>query len=308
MPLCSRCGRTVPPGVVCPSCGTAVPMAPATYWVASPPGEHSGPPLAPRRPYTGPPRYTVPPRWGFPLLGWRWPAPLSTTGVSVGDRMRMLAATAIPLLWLTAVLMFATAGAELWRYALLLASRTDAVPGGPLRASDALVVTGGVVSVLASVLAASVTLSWLLRAAATAAETAGVSQPRPAWQLLAGVLIPGVNLLVPGSVLAELEHAALGLDPNRRPRPSRLVAVWWALWAAGLLFAGLTLLWSLRQGVQAQADAVLLHMITDLLAGAVAIGTVVVVRRLTALLSPPKLGRRSRMLPVRVAGGPATAG
>jgi hypothetical protein len=117
-----------------------------------------------------------------------------------------------------------------------------------------------------------------------------------------------VNLLVPGSVLAELEHAALGLDPNRRPRPSRLVAVWWALWAAGLLFAGLTLLWSLRQGVQAQADAVLLHMITDLLAGAVAIGTVVVVRRLTALLSPPKLGRRSRMLPVRVAGGPATAG
>jgi hypothetical protein len=231
--------------------------------------------------------------------------PLSPLNV---DKMRGLAAVAVPLLGLTALLVVVTGGAETWRYALLLDSRFDAVPAGPLHASDALVVTGGVVSLLSSVLAGAVTLGWLVHASTAAAQAAAVARPRPSWQLIAGVLVPGINLVLPGAVLAELEHAALGHDPARRPRPSSLVLVWWAVWSVGLLLAGITLLWNLRDGVQARADGVLLHVATDLCAGIVAVATIVVVRRLTRLLSPAQLVGARRMMVVRVPGGSRLSG
>lgn len=220
------------------------------------------------------------------------------------EQMRGLAALAVPLLGLTAVLMWVTGGAEAWRYALLLDSRFDAVPAGPLHASDALVVTGAVVSLLSALLAGAVTLGWLLHATTAAAQACAVTPARRGWQLVLGVLVPGINLVMPGAVLAELEHAALGKNPHRRPHPSRLVIVWWVGWAIGLVLAGAALLWNLRDGVQARADGVLLHVATDLVAGAVAVVTIVVVQRLTRLLSPAKLASARRMVVVRVPGGP----
>jgi hypothetical protein len=212
------------------------------------------------------------------------------------------------MLALTAMLALVTAGGEAWRYALLLDSRFDAVPAGPLRASDALVVTGAVVSVLSSILAGAVTLGWLVHANKVAAGTATVTPARPGWQLILGTLVPGLNLVVPGAALAELEHVALGQDPDRRPRPSRLVIGWWVVWATGLVLGGTTLLWNLREGVQARADGVLLHVATDLIAGLVALTTIVVVKRLTRLLSPVQLASARRMVVVRVPGGSSLRG
>ncbi len=217
--------------------------------------------------------------------------------------MRTLAAVAVPLLGLTAMLALVTAGAEAWRYALLLASRSDAVPAGPLRASDVLVVTGGVISLLSAGLAGAATLGWLVHAHVTAARAAAVTPARRGWQLVVGALVPGLNLVVPGAALAELEHTTLGQHPEHRPRPSRLVIGWWVTWVIGLVLAGTAVLWNLRGGVQARADGVLLHIATDLVAGAVAVTTIVVVRRLTRLLSPVTLTRARRMVVVRVPGG-----
>jgi hypothetical protein len=219
------------------------------------------------------------------------------------EQMRTLAAVAVPLLGLTAMLALVTAGAEAWRYALLLASRSDAVPAGPLHASDVLVVTGGVVSLLSAALAGAVTLGWLVQAYATAARAAAVKPARPGWQLVVGALVPGLNLVVPGAALAELEHNTLGQHPDHRPHPSRLVIGWWLIWVIGLVLAGTAMLWNLRGGVQARADGVLLHGATDLVAGAVAITTIIVVRRLTRLLSPVTLTRARRLVVVRVPGG-----
>lgn len=216
--------------------------------------------------------------------------------------MRALAAVAVPLLGLTAALVLLTAGAEAWRYALLLDSRTDAVPAGPLHASDALVVTGGVVSLLFSGLAGAVTVGWLVHANAAAAQAAAVTPARSGWRLVVAVLVPGLNLVVPGAALAEVEHAALGQDPNRRPHPSRLVIGWWVIWVVGLVLTGTAALWNLRGGVQARADGVLLHVATDLVAGVVAITTIMVVRRLTRLLSPGRPTATPRMVVVRVPG------
>lgn len=283
---------------------------PGLQWVATPPAVTESPEeiRVPPPPYTGPPSYPAPPRWGFPLLGWRRPMPLSTPAVSAAERMRALAATAVPLLWLCAGLTVGTAVAEGWRYALLLDSRTDAVPATSLNVSDAMVVTGGVVSLFATALAGAITLGWLVRACAAAAESAGVRPPRPAWQLVAGVLVPGVNLLLPGAVLAELEHTALHRDPGRRPRPSPLVAGWWVIWATGLGLGAITLLWTLRTGVQAHADGVLLHLVTDLVAGVVAVVTIVVMQRLTQLLSPAYRWGARRMVVVRVGSDSAAVG
>lgn len=246
--------------------------------------------------YSGPPAYRDMPRWGLPRVVWRRTRQLDTPTSDHVGRMRAAAANAGPLLWLAATVALLAAAAEVWRYTILLDSRNDAVPAGTLRVSDALVVTGSVMSLLAGGLAAVTVLTWLIRGYAAAAESAGVAPPRPGWQLIAGVLVPGVNLLLPAAVLAEMEHAALGGDPARRPRPSRLIVAWWVVWAAGLLLAAITMLWRLRDTVQAQADGVLLTAATDVLAAAVAVLTALVVRRLTALLAPglPAPGRRRR--------------
>ncbi|MGH3917323.1 MAG: DUF4328 domain-containing protein, partial [Pseudonocardiaceae bacterium] len=158
------------------------------------------------------------------------------------------------------------------------------------------------------VLAGVVTVGWLLRACAAAAQVAGVAPPRPARQVVAGILVPGINLLLPGAVLAELEHAALARDPARRPRPSALVLWWWALWAAGLVLTAVTILWGLRDGAQARADGVLLHLVTDVVAGAVAITTIIVMRRLTRLLTPATLLNARRMVVVRIGDDYASFG
>lgn len=255
-----------------------------------------------RIPYSGPPSYREVPRWGLPRVAWRRSLPLESVPPDHASPMRALAGSAAPLLWLTAAVTGLTAAAEAWRYSILLASRTGAVAAGPLRVSDVLVVSGGVMSMLAGALAAVVVLAWLVRAYAAAADSAGVAPARPRWQLVAGVLVPGVNLLLPGAVLAEIEHAALGGDPARRPRPSRLIVAWWAVWATGLVLAAITLLWRLRDTVQAQADGVLLTAATDLLAAGVAVLTASVVRRLTRLLSPAALRRVRRRVVVGIRG------
>ena len=80
-------------------------------------------------------------------------------------------------------------------------------------------------------------LLWVLRAYAAAAELAGVRPSRSPAVVVAGWLVPVANLLIPGSTLAEIEHAALGRPAARRPTPSVLLMAWWASWVAGVLLA-----------------------------------------------------------------------
>ncbi len=269
-------------------------------WVAWPPGGYQvrGPQRRPR--YTGPPSYPIPPRWGFPLVTWRRSTSFEPVPVSHRQRARSLAGTVQPLLWLAAGTSLLTAAAEVWRYVLLLDSRFDALPADRLRVSDALVVTGGVVSVVACALAGLITLGWVIRAYPAAAELAGVRPARSTRELLVGWLVPGLNLFVPGSTLSEIEHAVLGRPEGERPSPSMLVRAWWAVWVAGALAAAVALLWTLRESTQAQADGVLLHAVVDVLAAAAAVLTVVVVRTFTRLLQPVVAGRFRRMVVVPV--------
>lgn len=296
---CPRCGQrsVLTGGPFCPHCGRI--LAPLN-WVAEPPPSAASAPAAPyRAPYAGPPRYRFLPRWGFPARAWAPPEPPGPPAADPLQAVRSMLATLVPLLWAAASVAVLAGGAEIWRYTLLLASRDAALSPGVVAASDALVTVAGTVAPVLAALAGIMVVVWTVRATRAAAERAHVEPARSARTVVLGWLVPGLNLVLPGAVLAEIEHTALGRPAERRPRPSRLLLVWWALWAAGVVLAGVVVLWSLRTGVQARADGVVLHAVLDLLAAATAATTAVVLTYLTRLLSPPRAARREVLMAVR---------
>ena len=294
---CPRCGRRSAPasGPFCSHCGRY--LAPLR-WVAEPPASVQNPlPPLPQPRYAGPPRYRFIPRWGFQPGPWRDAAPAPSVPDPLHATQVTLSAL-VPLLWATAAVSLLAAGAEGWRYLLLLASRDEALAAGVVKASDALVVAAGWVAPASAVLAGLLLIRWAQWATRAAADQAGVRPARSSRSIVHGWLVPGLNLSGPGSVLAEIEHSALCRPVDRRPRPSRLLLVWWLLWVVGFLFAVVVLAWSLRTGVQARADGVLLHAALDVFAAVTAGVTAVLVTRLTRLLGPPRVRRRELVVSV----------
>ncbi|TNC27374.1 DUF4328 domain-containing protein [Amycolatopsis alkalitolerans] len=284
---------------------------PRVRWVASPP-PGSQPPRRARRaePYTGPPAYPVPPRWGFPNLTWRAPTLVPGTPSSYPrpvERVRLLSRNAVTVLWFLAGLALAGAVAEFWRYALLVISRNSALSSGVVAMSDALEIIASLLSVVFGLLAIGSVLWWLVVARQAAADESGHEPPRSARQVVIGALVPGFNLVMAGSILAELEHAILRQSPDRRPRPSRLVLAWWAAWVVDAVLMVLVIVWRFRSGIQAQADGVFLSGLLDLSAVVLAVLTAVVVQRLTSLLAPISLDRLRVRRVVAVKGAPAPA-
>lgn len=282
--------------------------APRLRWTASPPPGVGGEPR--RRPvetYTGPPSYPAPPRWGFPNLAWRRPTMVPGTPSANADpllRQRALSSRVVAALTAAAMLAGLAGLAELWRYLLLVQSRTSALSRSVVLASDALVVAAAVLASLAGIIAVGMAFWWYLLARAAAADRAGVEPARPAWRTAAAFFVPGLNLVLAGPVVAELEHQILGRTAKERPRPSRLVLSWWTTWVANGVLLLVTVVWRTREGVQAEADSVLLSGVTDLVACALAVLTVLLVTRMSALLSPVPPGTR-RMRVLRVSGAPA---
>ncbi|HVV22090.1 MAG TPA: DUF4328 domain-containing protein [Pseudonocardiaceae bacterium] len=279
-------------------------------WVATPPSGWWGPQRQPPRPpYQGPPAYPAVPRWGFPRLAWREPTQVpgtSTLPERSPERVVRQARAAVSVLWMVVISAVLATGGEIWRYALLVAGRSAALPADVVATSDALVDTGAGLAAVTGVIALALTLRWLLGIRDVAAEQAGVRPARADWQVLLGVLLPVLNLFVAGSVLAELDHTALAA-PGARPRPSRLVLAWWGTWVASEVLAILTVLLGLRTGVQARADGVLWYAATDLVAAAVAVLTLFVVGAMTGLVAPPTGRAPSRLRVVRIDGAPVSA-
>ena len=295
---CPRCGHVsdAAGGPFCPRCGRYL----ATLqWVAEPPASAVPEPPLPRPSrYIGPPHYAEPQRWGFPAAPWAGAAidRLNRFRRSSGPARSPRSRSRCCGRWLAVALL--AAGAETWRYVLLLASREGALSADAVAASDALVLAAGTGTVLLGLAAGGVVVGWSLPAAAAAAARSN-SLPSRSWQeIVLGWVVPGWNLAVAGPVLAEIEHGALDRAPDRRPQPSRLVGLWWLLWVVGGVLTAIALVWSWRTGVQARADGVVLHAVLDLLAAVTAGVTAVLVGRLTVLLNPVRAPRRRLLLAV----------
>lgn len=276
-------------------------------WVATPPPGARTVPVRPvPMPYPGPPGYPTIPRWGFPMLSWREPTTVPGTQTRMPRSVRRVvghARAAVTVLWMVAISAFLAAGGEVWRYVLLVLGRTQALPGQVVSVSDALVDTGALLAAVTGVAALVLVLRWCMGIRELAARHAGVRPARPDWQVLLGVLLPVLNLFLAGSVLAELEHTALGATPGR-PRPSRLVLGWWLAWVVSEVLAITTVLLGLRTGVQAMADGVLWYAATDLVAIVVAVLTVLVVGALTGLVAPSSVREPRRLRVISVNGAP----
>ena len=289
--------------------GPGYPRAPhRVTWVATPPSGWWQPKRRPAQvPYYGPPAYPAIPRWGFPRLAWREPTSVPGTPARPPRSVRRVvvhARVAVSVLWMVAISALLAGGGEVWRYVLLVIGRNAALPADVVAISDALVNTGALLAAGLGVIALVLVLRWLLGIREVTAVDAGVRLARPDWQVLLGVLVPGLNLFVAGSVLAELEHTALG-DRAVRPRPSLLVLAWWAAWVVSEVLAVTTALLNLRDGVQARADGVLWYAMTDLVAVVVAVLTVLVIGALTGLVAPSAVHNPRRMRVVSVADAPA---
>jgi hypothetical protein len=278
-------------------------------WVATPPPQSGTPRDAFRRrplPYTGPPSYPVPPRWGFPQLSWRWPVSLGKKAKPQPlDQLRMLSRNLTATLWVTAAALVVAVGGEGWRYTLLILSRSGALSRNTVAFSDALVVTAGVVSGLSALASLGIGVLWVLRARDVAAAVSGQRPARPVRDVLIGLLVPVLNLAVAGSVLAELEHAAARKPATERPRPSRLLLMWWIAWIASeILFAVVWLVMYFGTSVQSLANGVELHLLADLVAAFVAATSAVFVSRITQLLEPVDLTTVHRLRVVKVVDAP----
>lgn len=277
-------------------------------WVASPP-----PGAWPARRangverYAGPPSYPATPRWGFPNLLWRSPTAVPGTASDVPtplQRVRVIARNTVPTLWVLAVLGLVAGGSEIWRYVLLVQSRASALNTGVVTTSDSLLLTSSLLTSVFSLVPAALALWWLFVARLAAADAVGENPPRSSRQVLAGLLVPGVNLVMGGSIVAELEHAVLGRPAGRRPTPSRLVLGWWAAWIANGVLLVVVIWWRTRSGVQAEADGTVLTALLDFSAVTLTVLTAVVVRRFTGLLAPMDAGKLRSFRVVKVAGAP----
>ncbi|MGH3626748.1 MAG: DUF4328 domain-containing protein, partial [Sciscionella sp.] len=262
------------------------------------------PPTVAPRPYRGPPSYPAPPRWGFPRLAWRWPTSLPGAVPEHPDperALRSVARATVVVLVLAATVLGLAAGGEIWRYVLVVRSLSSTVSAAVLSASDALLDTAAILGLIGSGAALILGCAWLLRARRCANVRTLRRAARPAWQVVLGVLVPGLNLVLPFAVLAELEHAALRGEDGPL-RPSALLHGWWITWLAGGTVFAVTLGWNFRTGLRELAQGVLWHAATDLGAAALAILSLLVVRRLTLLLAKDEPSHLARRVVLRLDG------
>nr|WP_322790613.1 DUF4328 domain-containing protein [Mycolicibacterium anyangense] len=258
--------RTATPPQTRPPAPPANPQRPPAgfRWIAVRPGPPP-PPRRRRRPLGPTPRYFTIPRWGLvdPLAS---PADAEHTATKQGPQP-----TTVRAALLSAATIFGVAAViHIVRYVLLLINRTTLLP--PLVAGAALWL-GVVISlaaIVAVILAAIVMTSWLIARRSAVYQFRGQDDPRPAWALWAGCLVPVVNLVWAPVFVIELAHAE---DSHARLRPS--ITAWWVAWvfSTGISIFGIAT--SFTTEPQGIAD----NTVTVIIAYLVGLATVLLVWR-----------------------------
>lgn len=279
----------------CVACG-----APLQRWIAHPPADRPGAAAARKRPktsgpkhdrpYIGPPSYRGGhPQWAFPPVIWR-DLPETTPVAPVKDPTAALR-WASALSAVTAVTALAAAGAEIWRFVLMLDGRTLVLSGTVVRTSDVLVAASGLAAVTFAVLLAAFAVPALVSTHHAAAHRLGHAPSRSGPAIVARLLVPIWNIFGAGQIVIEIDRMlaqrpVTGSDPAPDPagqqppaRGSRVVKAWWLSWIVSALLIAFTLARGLGGSLQAIADTVELHIAVDLMAGVVAgLGAVILLR------------------------------
>ncbi|MBI3691471.1 MAG: DUF4328 domain-containing protein [Mycolicibacterium aromaticivorans] len=252
-------GATTHPPTRSPAPQPGAPRLPSGFrWIAVRPGPP--PPPRPRRRHLGPtPRYAYIPRWG---LADNLPqAPLDAEATAKEGPALVTVRAAL----LSAIAIFGLAAAiHIVRYVLLLINRTTLLP--PLVAGAALwlgvlVTLAAIVSVI---LTAAVMAWWLITRRAAVYAHLGQDDPRPAWALWAGRLVPIVNLVWAPVYVIELAHAEQTQARLRGP-----IAAWWIAWVLSTAVSIFGIATSFTTKPQGIADNTVTVVIAYLLGAAV---------------------------------------
>lgn len=293
--ICVRCENRWPvtyqPRQWCPSCrGVLLSPVPADApvppsrrnfrWVARPAVPLGAGKRSTRTRPLGPtPAYREIPRWGLT-------DPVPVDDEDEPSRNEAIADLAPTLLVGAAVVFGLAALAEAFRYGLLVFNRTRLVDPLALAVSDAAVWATQVAAPLIALAAAVACALRLIYLRRYIFAERGETDPRPPLALLLGVVVPGVNLALPGVFLTEVA--------GRDPRLLRAIRIWWSLWVLDAVLFVVMVLWRQLDTLQARADGVLLAACAAALAAVVALSTLHVVRLLdeTDLWGRPLRHRR----------------
>ncbi len=264
MHWCPRCR-----GVLLSPAPVDAPARQRNYrWVARPPGRRPRDRMRAANasaPAPAAPRYTEIPRWGLRDAPSQ-PAPLPRR------RLAVLTDRAARLVTAAAVLFLLSAAAEFGRYLILMQNRSRLIEPVVAYLSDWSVWFFSGLALVFALLGAIGLVGWLLDARRAAYARTGRRDPRGLWSLLLGCVVPVVNLVWPGIFLIELARE------REDPRLLQAVRIWWAAWVVNAVMAVAALLWHLATTLQAQANGVIFTVYTDLVAAAVAVLSLWVMR------------------------------
>ena len=190
------------------------------------------------------------------------------------------------------------AGAEIWRFVLMLQGRTLVLNGTVVRASDMVVAAAGILAPLTALIALIYAVPVLTRTNAAAARRQGRAPSRTLQAVAARVLIPIWNIYGAGQIVTEIDRmlptrpspvdAADDDLADRPPRASVLTLCWWLAWVVSAVLVVVTLARGLGGSLQAIADTVELHIAVDLSAAVVAVLGAAMLSRFRRLLTAPK--------------------
>jgi hypothetical protein len=261
---CPRCQGTLlapsgpPPGAewTPPAGGARTPprLPPGYRWIAVRPGA-APPQRRGRRPLGPTPRYPVIPRWGL-VDHFDVPEP-HAAGPRTGPSLAMVRATLLA----TMVVLGVAALVHVARYALLIVNRSVLLNKVVAFAATWLGVLASVVAMFMIVASAVVLTNWLIGRRAAAFAHHRRDDPRSAWSLRAGCLVPLVNLAWAPVFVIELAGVEDRLKLLRRP-----IVVWWIVWIFSTAVSVFSIATSFTQDSQGIADNTVTTTVAYLLA------------------------------------------
>ncbi|MGV0644308.1 DUF4328 domain-containing protein [Mycolicibacterium sp. XJ2546] len=235
--------------------GATPPRLPPGYrWIAVRPGTPP-PPRRVGRPLGPTPRYPFIPRWGL-TDHFEHVEPQQST-----PQTGPVPAKVRTLLVATMVVLGAAALIHLVRYALLIINRGTLLNPWIAGSATWLGVGISVIAMFCVVASIVVLANWLVTRRAAAFAHRGHDDPRPAWALRAGCLVPLVNLAWAPVFVLELAGVEERLTWLRRP-----VVVWWLVWLASYAVSIWSIATSFTQDAQGIADNTVTTTVAYLLA------------------------------------------
>lgn len=226
--------------------GQTPPRLPQGYrWIAVRPGA-APPPRPVRRPLGPTPRYAVIPRWGLTDhfdSGYGPAAPHAEA--RSGPSVAMVRGT----VQLAVVALGFAALVHIVRYALLLINRSTLLNPWVAGIATWLGVAASVVALFAVVATIVVLTNWMIGRRALAFARRDVADPRPAWEMRVGCLVPVVNLFWAPVYLIELADAE-----GRLSRLRATIVTWWCVWIFSTVLSAFSIATSFTSDAQGIAD------------------------------------------------------